>query len=149
MSIRSMFLSDCACAILLSAALGLASRGAHAADEYAENPGKEGNGNHVIGPDYAIDPDLTDRGNPKGKQFEFSMRLADSKIFPGDDATLDPKKPVRKERKVFVYVPAAYQDGTKAPLLVTLALDSAGAEAPLILPSHDGSGPDAAPSPTL
>jgi enterochelin esterase-like enzyme len=46
------------------------------------------------------------------------MRLADSQIFPGDDKTLDPKKPVRTERKIFVYVPAAYKDGTKAPILV-------------------------------
>ena len=80
----------------------------------------EGNGNHVVGPDYPIDPDLKDRGNPQGKFFEFSLPLAESTIFPGDDATLDPKKPVRKERKVFVYVPAAYQDGAKAPILVTL-----------------------------
>ncbi len=86
----------------------------------AEKPGTEGNGNFVVGPDYTIDPDLTDRANPKGKHFEFSMRLADSKIFPGDDRTLDPKKPVRERRKIFVYVPAAYKDGTKAPLLVTL-----------------------------
>lgn len=79
----------------------------------------QGNGNFVIGPDYAIDPDLTDQGNPKGKSFEFSMRLADSKIFPGDDSTLDARKPVREVRKIFVYVPALYQDGTKAPILVT------------------------------
>ena len=46
-----------------------------------EKAGKEGNGNAVIGPDYKIDPDLTDKGNPKGKSFEFSMRLADSKYF--------------------------------------------------------------------
>ncbi len=77
-------------------------------------------GNVVIGPEYQLDPDLTDRGNAKGKQFEFSMPLAESKIFPGTDATLDPKKEVRKERKIFVYVPAAYNDGDKAPLLVTL-----------------------------
>ena len=84
-----------------------------------ENPGKPGNGNVTIGPDYKIDPDLTDKGNPKGKAFEFTMKLADSKIFRGDDSTLDPKKPVRKQRKIFVYVPAAYKDGTKAPILVT------------------------------
>ena len=47
------------------------------------------------------------------------MRLADSKIFPGNDKTLDSKKAVREERKIFVYVPAAYKDGTKAPILVT------------------------------
>jgi iron(III)-enterobactin esterase len=74
----------------------------------------------VIGPDYKIDPVLTDLGNPKGKYFEFSMPLADSKIFRGDDATLDPNKTVRKQRKIFVYIPAAYKDGTKAPVLVTL-----------------------------
>jgi enterochelin esterase-like enzyme len=89
------------------------------AEAYSESPGTEGNGNHIVGPDYPIDPDLTDQGNPKGKYFEFSMKLADSKIFRGDDTTLDPRKPVRTERKIFVYIPAAYQDGTAAPILVT------------------------------
>jgi enterochelin esterase family protein len=46
------------------------------------------------------------------------MRLADSNIYRGDDPTLDSRKNVRKERKIFVYVPAAYQDGTEAPILV-------------------------------
>lgn len=91
-----------------------------AADTYTENPGAEGNGNVVVGPEYKIDPDLTERGNPKGKLFEFTMKLADSKIFPGTDVTLDPKKAVREVRKIFVYVPAAYKDGTRAPLLVSL-----------------------------
>ena len=86
---------------------------------YTENPGGEGDGGLVVGPDYQTDPDLTDRGNPKGKYFEFSLKLADSKIFRGDDKTLDPaRKPVRTERKIFVYVPAAYRDGTAAALLV-------------------------------
>jgi len=79
----------------------------------------DGNGSFTVGPEYEIDPDLTDRGNPKGKSFELVMPLAKSKIFRGDDPTLEPdKKPVRKERKVFVYVPAAYEDGTEAPVLV-------------------------------
>lgn len=90
------------------------------ADDKPPAVSADGNGNHVIGPDYKIDPDLTDKGNPKGKSFEFSLPLAESKIFPGNDKTLDPKKDVRKARKVFVYVPAAYKDGTKAPVLVTL-----------------------------
>lgn len=77
-----------------------------------------GNGDFVVGPDYRLDPDLSDRGNPKGKQFEFRMILAESKIFPGTDSTLDSKKEVRKERKIFVYIPAEYKDGTKAPVLV-------------------------------
>ncbi|WP_254507829.1 alpha/beta hydrolase [Anatilimnocola floriformis] len=85
----------------------------HAADEIA-------NGDVVIGPEYSLDPDLKDKGNPKGKQFEFSLKLADSKIFPGTDKTLDAKKAVRESRKVVVYIPAAYKDGDKAPVLVTL-----------------------------
>jgi iron(III)-enterobactin esterase len=85
----------------------------------SENPGSEGDGNFTIGPEYQLHRDLTDLGNPKGKSFEFSMNLADSKIFRGDDKTLEPeKKAVRTERKIYVYVPAAYKDGTKAPLLI-------------------------------
>ncbi len=87
-------------------------------ENYSEKPGTLGNGNFVIGPEYSVDPDLTDRGNPKGKLFQFTMPLADSKIFRGDDSTLEPKKTVRKERKISVYIPAAYHDGTKAPILV-------------------------------
>ncbi|MFU7559457.1 alpha/beta hydrolase-fold protein [Stieleria sp. JC731] len=90
-----------------------------AEETYVENPTKEGNGNHVVGPDYKIQPELTDQGNPKGKSFEFTMPLAESNIFRGDDETLSRRKPVRKERKIFVYVPAAYQDGTEAPILVS------------------------------
>jgi iron(III)-enterobactin esterase len=89
------------------------------AAEDLQNSGTEGDGNFTVGPDYKIDPDLTDRGNPKGKTFSFSMPLASSKIFPGTDKTLEPdKKPVRVERKITVYVPAAYKNGTKAPVLV-------------------------------
>lgn len=105
--------------LLFLTALALASS-ALGQQSYSENPGSEGNGNVVIGPEYQIHPDLTDRGNPKGKLFEFTLRLADSKIFPGTDTTLDPRKPVREVRKIFVYVPAAYKDGTPAPILVTL-----------------------------
>src|SRR5262245_25581715 len=82
--------------------LGLRCTG-RAAESYTENPGSEGDGNHTIGPEYKIERDLTECGNPQGKYFEFTMRLADSKIFRGDDTTLEPeKKPVRQERKIFV-----------------------------------------------
>lgn len=90
-----------------------------AAETNSKNPVSDGDGSFIIGPEYTIAPDLTDLGNPKGKYFEFTMRLADSKIFRGDDTTLEPaKKEVRKERKIFVYVPAAYQNGTAAPVLI-------------------------------
>jgi len=83
-------------------------------------------GHHVVGPEYQIDLALTDQGRPKGRQFELSMPLAQSRIFRGDDSTLEPaKKPVRKERRIFVYIPAAYRDGTPAPVLIV----------------HDGPGP--------
>lgn len=110
----------------LSASVAFFSPTASAAETYSEKPGSEGNGEITIGPEYSTDTNLTDQGNPKGKSFEFKMKLADSKIFPGDDKTLDPaKKPVRVERKITVYIPAAYKDGTPAPLLII----------------HDGPGP--------
>ena len=94
--------------------------GCFGADSKQEYVNAEGDGDFIVGPDFRIDPDLTDQGNPKGKQFEFLMPLADSKIFRGDDATLEPeRRPVRKARKISVYVPAAYRDGDKAPILVT------------------------------
>ena len=112
-------LSICATFTFLSTA-------ARAAEAYSEKPGADGNGEVTIGPEYTTDKDLTELGNPKGKSFEFKMKLADSKIFPGDDKTLDPaKKPVRVARKITVYIPATYKDGIPAPLLII----------------HDGPGP--------
>src|SRR6267143_1212009 len=99
--------------------IGLTAHPARAIDTYTENPGSDGDGEFTVGPTYTTDKDLTDLGNPKGKSFEFTMKLADSKIFRGDDKTLDPaRKPVRTERKIFVYVPAEYKDGTPAPILI-------------------------------
>lgn len=108
------------CGFLSFALSGVFAGTTVADDDDTEKPGIEGNGDHVIGPEYSLARELTDQGNPKGKQFEFSMPLAESRIFRGDDETLNPSKQVRRERMIFVYVPAAYQDGTKAPLLVTL-----------------------------
>lgn len=61
-----------------------------------------------------MDPDLTDRGNPKGHLFNLTIPLAGSKFFPGNDSSLGP----RADRLVWVYVPAAYVDGTEAPMQV-------------------------------
>ncbi len=99
--------------------LGLLLRTSSADDKEPARTTKIENGKVVVGPDYTTDPDLTDKGNPKGKNFTFTMPLAESKVFRGDDSTLT-KQPIRKERKIFVYVPAAYKDGTKAPVLVML-----------------------------
>jgi enterochelin esterase-like enzyme len=119
MRISPRFALHLAAMSLIALALHLAPRASSADGDPAAAP-PDGNGDLIIGPNYKLADDLKDRGNPKGKSFEFSLRLADSKIFRGDDKTLDPKKAVRKDRKIFVYVPARYKDGDKAPILVTL-----------------------------
>mgnify|MGYP006091433257 CR=1 FL=1 len=104
---------------LFSICIFFVSIGITIGDEKIESSSKKGNGNFKIGPDYKLDPDLKDQGNPKGKNFQFSMLLKESEIFSGDDKTLDLKnKKVRKERKIFVYIPNSYKDGDKAPIMV-------------------------------
>ena len=105
--------------LILLLGLALLVGCATTSSKYSENPGSAGDGSFTVGPDYELHPDLTDKGNPKGRYFEFTMPLASSRIFKGDDKTLQPdRKPVRTERKIFVYVPAAYRDGMKAPVLI-------------------------------
>ncbi len=77
-----------------------------------------GDGDFEVGPDYVMDPDLTDLGAPQGMSFFFQMESADSLIFNGDDATLNPENQHAFTRDIYVYVPASYQDGDEAPLLV-------------------------------
>ena len=89
----------------------------YSVEPVTENP-NFGGGDYIIGPDYVIDSDLKDNGNPKGRNFQFAMPLANSNIYRGTDASLDSKKPIRKERKIYVYVPAAYKNGISAPILV-------------------------------
>lgn len=82
----------------------------------------EGDGDVMVGPGYAQDPNLKDQGKPKGKKFSFSMKSSASAIFKGDDSTLS--KPWRMQgqttfnRGITVYVPSAYKDGTEAPVLI-------------------------------
>ena len=101
-----------------SAAMGgsSGSGGAAAGSGGTLDVSPEGDGDITAGPTYTTDPNLTDRGKPKGQKFSFSMKLADSKIFKGDDATLT--KPAATTRGITVYVPAQYKDGTEAPILV-------------------------------
>jgi iron(III)-enterobactin esterase len=80
-----------------------------ASESYVEDVGTEGDGDFVVGEPYGPDPELEDQGNPKGNMFEFLMNGADSTIFKGEGT-----------RRITVYVPAAYVDGTEAPVLVML-----------------------------
>jgi enterochelin esterase family protein len=81
------------------------------------DPGDEGDGDFMAGPSYPTPPDLMGQGNPQGRSFSFMMPLAQSEIFDGSDSTLDPGK-VNTSRAIQVYVPAAYQDGDPAPVLI-------------------------------
>ena len=60
---KSKLLSGCICCLWLVPLVGLSSNTAFA----DEKPGTEGDGNLIVGPDYKIDPDLTDRGKPNGR----------------------------------------------------------------------------------
>src|SRR6188472_3391625 len=85
-----LFVMSAGCLSLLCAAVLLR---ASLADDKADarKPAQAGeleNGEATIGPDYETHPDLTDKGNPKGKSFTFTVPLAESKIFRGDDSTL-------------------------------------------------------------
>jgi iron(III)-enterobactin esterase len=76
--------------------------------------GSEGDGDSEVGPSYTTQPDLTDRGAPKGKEFQFTLT---SKIFDGKDPTVT-RTPVILTRTINVYVPAQFKDSTPAPVVV-------------------------------
>src|SRR6185295_16045462 len=91
------------------------------------------NGNFVIGPDYPAPPELSVvEGVPQGKVQQFEMSSADSRFYPGiardQFGTVDPNNPKTLivethssawRRTITVYVPAQYQKGSEAPLIVT------------------------------
>lgn len=80
------------------------------------DPGSAGDGDFTI-TTITTQPDLTDRGAPKGKRFQFVMDSTKSTIFNGSDTTVDAAKR-HLTRQITVYVPAQYKDGTPAPILV-------------------------------
>lgn len=82
------------------------------------DPGPEGNGDFEVSSGAPNQPELDDRGAPKGRTFRFTMPLSESTLFDGKDPTLSPNKPVNEDRGISVYVPARYEDGTPAPVLV-------------------------------
>ena len=81
------------------------------------DPGPEGDGDSTVGPSYTNQAELSDRGNPKGKSFSFTMKIADSVIFNGKDATVSAAK-VNTTRAINVYIPKLYKDGDAAPVLI-------------------------------
>jgi enterochelin esterase-like enzyme len=75
------------------------------------DPGTEGDGDHVIGPDYMDAPEIAPGPDvPRGDIYSFTMDSADSAIFPGVTGPYT--------RDVWVYVPKQYVDGTAAPFML-------------------------------
>jgi iron(III)-enterobactin esterase len=75
------------------------------------DPGKDGDGDFTIGPTYADAPELKPAATvPRGMLFPFEMKSTDSKIYPGVTGPYT--------RKVSVYIPKQYVDGTPAPFMV-------------------------------
>lgn len=98
-------------------------------------PSPNVDGNFIIGPTHAPAPEMTIRRDvPHGTVYTFTMRSADSKIFPGitrDSGTFgapDPSDsaklivttshPAPYTRRVAVYVPAQYVRGTVTRFIV-------------------------------
>lgn len=75
------------------------------------DPGTEGDGDFVIAPPYKSSPlNSPTKGVPFGMQIAFSMSSADSTIYPGRNGPYT--------RRVWLYIPAKYKSGAKAPFLV-------------------------------
>lgn len=74
------------------------------------DPGTEGDGDFTIKPPYKASPLNQPMGATFGKQIMFTMASADSTIYPGRNGAYS--------RKVWLYVPAKYVPGTKAPFMV-------------------------------
>src|SRR3954452_19652102 len=115
--------------LLLLAAFLMVATPALAASKPASPSGKaadvgaEGDGEHVIGPDYTDAPELkVKEGVPKGTIHEFTMNSEDSKMYPGIAKGKPGVTPYK--RKVWVYVPQQYVAGTAAPFIV--AQDAGG-----------------------
>ena len=99
------------------------------------NPPADADGNFIIGPTHNRAPEMiVQEGVPQGTVYEFTMKSADSKIYPGiarepnTFGTADPtdrtkmivttSHPAPYNRRVMVYVPKQYAPGTAAPFIV-------------------------------
>jgi enterochelin esterase-like enzyme len=98
-----------------------------------ENPPLDATGNFVIGPKYVPAPERKKvAGVPEGRVQQFEIDSKETKLFnPGiarkQFGKVDPKNPktlivethpIDYKRKIGVYVPAGYKEGTEAPFMV-------------------------------
>jgi enterochelin esterase-like enzyme len=131
-------------------------------------PPADADGNFVLGPTHNRAPEMTVQTNvPQGTVYEFTMKSADSKFYPGiarepnTSGTPDTNNPAKLivttshaapyTRRVAVYVPRQYVSGTAAPFIVGAdgpdrglftALDSliAGKKVPVMIAISIGNG---------
>jgi len=98
-----------------------------------ENPPLDAYDNFVIGPKYVTAPERKKvEGVPEGKVEQFEIDSKETKLFnPGIArkvfGTVDPKNPktlivethnIDYKRKIGVYIPPGYKEGTEAPFMV-------------------------------
>ncbi len=98
-----------------------------------ENPPLDAHDNFVVGPKYVPAPERNKvEGVPEGKVAQFEIDSKDTKLFnPGIArkvfGKVDPNNPktlivethtIDYKRKVGVYIPAQYKEGTEAPFMV-------------------------------
>ena len=131
-------------------------------------PPADADGNFVLGPTHNRAPEMTVQTNvPQGTVYEFTMKSADSKFYPGiarepnTSGTPDTNNPAKLivttshaapyTRRVAVYVPRQYVSGTAAPFIVGAdgpdrglftALDNliAGKKVPVMIAISIGNG---------
>jgi enterochelin esterase family protein len=99
------------------------------------NPPADDDGDFILGPTHNPSPEMNvQEGVPQGTVFNFTMKSADSKIYPGiareanTFGTMDPTDPGKLvvttshpapyTRRVAVYVPKQYVPGTVVPFIV-------------------------------
>lgn len=107
---------------------GNTSSGANPNDGNAAPPGpaevsSEGDGNYTVGTSFTVDPNLAGLldGNPGGKWTTFYVPGANSNYFTGQMKDVPGlKQSVTINRQVQVFVPAQYEAGALAPLLVLM-----------------------------
>jgi iron(III)-enterobactin esterase len=98
-------------ALLVAVSGGAAEKKPKKEKSTVADPGIEGDGDFILGPDYAKAPEMSRADNvPKGDIKEFTMQSTESKIYPGI------KGPYL--RKVWVYIPKQYVAGTPAPFII-------------------------------
>jgi enterochelin esterase-like enzyme len=79
------------------------------------DPGTVGDGDFMVGPTYTPSPDLKLKaGAQPGFTFTFDLGSSKSKIFDGTDFN----PPLTFDRKIQVWIPSQYVDGTESPFMV-------------------------------